>query len=144
MQVYYRYVNRMYNINRHESEFVYLVRWAWILAAWKLSLKCIGYYALFIVLYLPCICLKFHRNHPRILKPFLIFTLSIGNVFNICFTDFPSYWLADLSHKMCLLTTGIASALHIVGWPKIDLQILYLTGLELPVGMKVPAHLMVY
>ena len=97
-------------------------------------------------LYPPCIYLKFYRNHPGILKPFLILlmrTTWIGNVFDFCSTDFPSYWLSDLSHKMCLQIVGIASAMHIIGWPKIDLQILYLTGWGLLMRMKVLAHLTV-
>ena len=120
----------MYIINRHAIESVYLVRWTWILAA------CI---------YLASI-LNFIANTPEFRNHFwfsLMRTTWIGNVFDLCSTDFPSYWLADLSHKMCLRIIGIASAMHIVGWPKIDLQILYLTGLGLPVRMKVPAHLMV-
>ena len=90
-------------------------------------------------LYLPCIYLQFYRNHPKILKPFLIFTHAHYMDWECIRSLF--YWFS----KMCLglRIIGIASAMHIVGWPKIDLQILYLTGFGLPVRMKVPAHLMV-
>ena len=46
-----------------------------------------------------------------------------------------------LSHQVCLLIIGICHARCRL--TKNDLQILYLTGLGLPVGINVPAHLMV-